>query len=449
MSLRHLTQHFLNPAGVTPTFDPANFVPTVDNPYYPLPPGTTFVYESPDGSSADRLAVTRQTKDILGVTCVVVNDQAFENGELVEKTLDYFAQDKDGNVWYLGEDAFHFENGKLVSTEGTWRAGRDDQHPGIIMLAHPQVGDAYAQEIAPGVAEDQGLVVSLNDSTSVPYGSFAQLLHTDDTTPLEPGFHEQKFYGAGIGLLQEVPNDANQMDLVKIRFDGTGHADTIAGNVGPDELDGRGGNDNLNGLAGSDTITGGSGNDTLHGGGDQLLDILDGGRGNDLLRIGAGDQAFGGNGKDVLQLFDNADFAEIDGGTQPCRTLSNNSGDVLQFAGALDLTTPGVSERISGIETIAMTIGDGNDSLRLSAQDVLDLGDGTFDPRFKGGPDGFGRGDAVRIDGDSGEHLTLAGGNWSEIEPKNAPHGYDVFSCQVGAGNAYVLVQDEITVSLS
>src|SRR5215813_2900048 len=194
MSLRHLIQQVPSAAGATPTFDPANFVPAVDNPYYPLPPGTTFVYESPDGASADRLTVTRQTKDILGVTCTVVNDQAFENGELVEKTLDYFAQDRDGNVWYLGEDAFHFENGKLVSTEGTWRAGIGDQHPGIIMLAHPQVGDAYAQENAPGVAEDQGQVVSLHDSTSVPYGSFAQLLHTNDTTPLEPGFAEQKFY---------------------------------------------------------------------------------------------------------------------------------------------------------------------------------------------------------------------------------------------------------------
>jgi hypothetical protein len=449
MSLRHLTQNFQSLAGIAPTFDPANFVPTVDNPYYPLPPGATFVYESPDGTSADRLTVTRQTKDILGVSCVVVLDQAFENGALVEKTFDYFAQDKDGNVWYLGEDAFHFEDGKLVSTEGTWRAGADDQHPGIIMLAHPQVGDAYAQEIAPGVAEDRAVVVSLNDSTHVPYGSFSHLLHTDDTTPLEPGFVEKKFYGAGIGLLQEVPNDADQMDLVKIRFDGTAHADTIAGNVGPDELDGHGGNDNLNGFAGSDTITGGSGNDTLHGGGDQILDILDGGKGNDLLRIGAADHALGGSGKDVLQLFDNADFAEIDGGTQPFRNLGHAGGDVLQFAGALDLTAPGLSERISGIETIAMTIGDGNDSLRLSAQDVLDLGDGIFDPRFKGGLDGFGRGDAVRIDGNNGDQLTLAGGNWSEIAPKNAPHGYDVFSCQVGTDNAYVLVQDEITVSLS
>src|SRR5215510_11741820 len=143
MSLRTLTSQFRTPASAMPTFDPDNFVLGVDNPLYPLQPGTTYINASPDGSFTDNLTVTRDTIEILGVTCVVVDDRAYEDGELVERTLDYFAQDKQGNVWYLGEDSSHFEDGKLVSTEGTWRAGNPGQHAGIIMEAHPQVGDFY------------------------------------------------------------------------------------------------------------------------------------------------------------------------------------------------------------------------------------------------------------------------------------------------------------------
>ena len=143
MSLRSLTQSFQKPASALLTFDPDNFVSVVDNPLYPLQPGTTYINASPDGFFADNLTVTRDTIEILGVTCVVVEDLAYEGGELVERTLDYFAQDRQGNVWYLGEDSSHFEDGKLVSTEGTWRAGNGNQHAGIIMEAHPQVGDFY------------------------------------------------------------------------------------------------------------------------------------------------------------------------------------------------------------------------------------------------------------------------------------------------------------------
>jgi hypothetical protein len=201
MSLRTLTQQFQKPASALPTFDPDNFVTVIDNPRYPLQPGTTYINASPDGFFADNLTVTRDTIEILGVSCVVVDDLAYEDGELVERTLDYFAQDKQGNVWYLGEDSTHFEDGKVVSTEGSWRAGNGNQHAGIIMEADPQVGDFYKQEQAPGVAEDQAVVISLNASLDVPYGSFTGLLQTDDTTPLEPGFVERKTYAEGVGLL--------------------------------------------------------------------------------------------------------------------------------------------------------------------------------------------------------------------------------------------------------
>ena len=121
--------------------NPNDFVPVIDNPFFDLQPGTTFTTESPDGSETDTFVVTRQTKVIDGVTCVVVKDTALVDGELVEKTNDYFAQDKAGNVWYFGEDTKEFENGKVVSTEGTWRAGVDGATPGFIMLASPQVGN--------------------------------------------------------------------------------------------------------------------------------------------------------------------------------------------------------------------------------------------------------------------------------------------------------------------
>ena len=110
--------------------NPNDFVPVIDNPFFDLQPGTTFITESPDGSEVDNFVVTRETKVIDGVVCHVIHDTALVDGEVVEKTNDYFAQDKAGNVWYFGEDTKEFENGKVVSTEGTWRAGVDGAHAG-------------------------------------------------------------------------------------------------------------------------------------------------------------------------------------------------------------------------------------------------------------------------------------------------------------------------------
>jgi hypothetical protein len=155
---------------------PADFVKTVDNPYFTLQPGTTFIYENADSSAANEFVVTRRTKVIQGVTCVVVMDTATEDGEVVEKTFDYFAQDIYGNVWYFGEDTKEFVDGKVVSTEGTWRAGVDGAQPGIIMEASPQIGDEYNQENAPGVAEDRAEVLSLGAPASAPYAAFLQTI---------------------------------------------------------------------------------------------------------------------------------------------------------------------------------------------------------------------------------------------------------------------------------
>jgi hypothetical protein len=180
-----------------PHINPTEFTTTIDNEYLPLKPGTTFVYEG--GAEHDEMSVTSDTKKVMGVECVVVDDRAWEGGQLIEKTYDWFAQDKEGTVWYFGEDTKEYKNGKVVSTKGSWEAGVDGAKPGIIMQAHPKVGHSYRQEYYKGEAEDMAKVLSLNESVKVPYGSFDRVLKTKEWTPLEPSYHEHKYYARGVG----------------------------------------------------------------------------------------------------------------------------------------------------------------------------------------------------------------------------------------------------------
>jgi len=200
--------------------DPANFVAVVDNPYFALTPGTMMIFEgtSSEGSERVETYVTQDTKRILGVDCVVVRDRVLVDGELVEETLDWYAQDKSGNVWYFGEDSKDYEAGAVVSTKGSWEAGVDGAIAGIIMEANPQVGDTYRQEYYAGEAEDMAKVVTLSESATVPYGSFDNLLMTEEWTPLEPGIVEQKYYAAGVGLVLEVlvQGGSGRVELVAV-----------------------------------------------------------------------------------------------------------------------------------------------------------------------------------------------------------------------------------------
>jgi hypothetical protein len=180
-----------------PHIDPADFTTTIDNKYFPLKPGTAFVYEG--NTERDVMTVTHDTKQIMGVKCVVVDDRATQNGELIEGTFDWYAQDKEGKVWYFGEDTKEYKNGKVTSTEGSWEAGVNGAKPGIIMQAHPKVGQSYRQEYYKGHAEDMAKVISLNDSIRVPYGSFDHVLVTKEWTPLQPGYVEHKYYAPGVG----------------------------------------------------------------------------------------------------------------------------------------------------------------------------------------------------------------------------------------------------------
>jgi hypothetical protein len=184
--------------------NPADFVRLVDNPYYPLIPGTTFHFES----SSDRLdinSITHETKVIQGVTCTVVHNRAILEGVLSEESFDWFAQDKDGNVWFFGEDSREFDqNGVVIGTQGSWEAGKNGAEVGLIMPAHPQVNQSYRQERAPGVAEDMGTVLALDAGVEVAFGSFTNCIRTRDISPLRPGEVEENFYAPGIGLIRSV-----------------------------------------------------------------------------------------------------------------------------------------------------------------------------------------------------------------------------------------------------
>lgn len=202
------------PEPYNPVINPADFVGVIDNQYMPLTPGTTFIYEAEteDELTRDVIFVTHETKEILGVTCIVVQDtetvfdEVSPGGRVEEDTEDWFAQDVQGNVWYFGEFTTAYEyddqgNPTGTSNEGSWEAGVDGALPGIVMQADPQPGESYRQEFFEGEAEDMAKVLRLNASVSVPYGDFEDCLETKEWTPLELGHIEQKFYAPGVGLV--------------------------------------------------------------------------------------------------------------------------------------------------------------------------------------------------------------------------------------------------------
>lgn len=190
-----------------PKLDPANFVDVVDNPYFPLTVGSRWVYEGPadDANKIEHIEVVvlPDRKDILGISATIVRDTVTVDGELLEDTLDWYAQDKDGNVWYLGEAVKNYEGGKVVDTDGSFEAGVDGALPGIVMQADPAVGDAYRQEFYEGHAEDLGEVISLDTDKTVPAGTYKSVLVTKDWNPLDPKVVEQKTYARGVGIIFE------------------------------------------------------------------------------------------------------------------------------------------------------------------------------------------------------------------------------------------------------
>lgn len=190
-----------------PDIDPAHFVAgkVIDNPYFPEPVGKLFVYEGTTEGvpTHDEVCVTSRSRPpIEGVQVTVVHHQSFENGTRVENTFDWFAQDVSGTVWYLGEDTTEFPSG---STEGSWESGVNDADAGFIMLADPQKGVRYYQESARNVAEDQAKVLSLHESLCLGTGvCYDDVLLTQETSRLDPGVLEYKYYARNVGFVRGV-----------------------------------------------------------------------------------------------------------------------------------------------------------------------------------------------------------------------------------------------------
>jgi hypothetical protein len=203
------------PQGSDPVeIDPSRFSAEIDHPFWPMEPGTIWVYR--EGEQRVEVTVTDRTRTVMGVETRVVHDLVTENGVPVEDTLDWYAQDDDGNLWYFGEDTTEFEDGKPAGHAGAWEAGVDGALPGILLPADPEVGMTYRQEYYAGEAEDRAKVLSLDEPVSVPFGDLTGALQTEDTTPLEPDVVEQKFYVRAVGpvLALKVKGDTGREELV-------------------------------------------------------------------------------------------------------------------------------------------------------------------------------------------------------------------------------------------
>ena len=188
-----------------PKIDPANFRTAIDNRYLPYRVGMKISFAGVRGRTrqTDDQVVMARTRRILGVKCTVVRDTVSEHGRAVERTDDWYAQDKQGNVWYMGEDSFELKNGHFVKASDSWEAGVDGAKPGIIMPADPQPGDDYRQEYyPPGKALDEAHVIRLDATVTVPYGTFKHVLVTSERSPAEPQT-ERKYFAPSVGELSE------------------------------------------------------------------------------------------------------------------------------------------------------------------------------------------------------------------------------------------------------
>ena len=211
------------PRGSEPVeLDPATFTTEIDNRYWPMSPGTRWTYREVD-EEGKRLhvvvTVTAATKTLAnGIEARVVRDTVTEDGELIEDTVDWYAQDADGNVWYLGEDTAEFDGGEVSSTTGSWEAGVDGALAGVVVPAHPVDGLTYRQEYYAGQAEDNGEVLAVGEQVDVAAGHFDEALLTKDTNALEPRVLEYKLYAPAVGpvLALGLSGGGGREELVKV-----------------------------------------------------------------------------------------------------------------------------------------------------------------------------------------------------------------------------------------
>ena len=195
------------PQGKAPVrLDPADFRTRIDNPWWPMEPGTRWHYVERGGGEVSRVTttVTRRTKVIGGIRARVIHDVVRLRGQVVEDTLDWYAQDSGGSIWYLGEATKEYENGHLVSTKGSWQHGVDGGQAGVIVPAAPGVGCVYREEYHAPDAKDRARVLSTSEGIKGPTGYYRRTLHTANTTPVQPRLLENKFYGRGVGPILEL-----------------------------------------------------------------------------------------------------------------------------------------------------------------------------------------------------------------------------------------------------
>jgi hypothetical protein len=199
-----------------PRIEPKEFRARVDNPWFPLVPGTVYRYRERTGAEIadDVVTVTPDTKLVMGVPCAVVHDVLTENGVVKEDTYDWYSQDNDGNVWYFGEDSKAYDERGVVSTEGSWQAGVDGARPGIMMYANPTPGPEYWQEHATD-AQDKARVIALHEHVQVPFGTYPDSLRIKEWSELEAG-SGMKWYARGAGFVRSEAEDGEVVELIEM-----------------------------------------------------------------------------------------------------------------------------------------------------------------------------------------------------------------------------------------
>lgn len=204
-----------------PRVDPAYFVRDIDNPYLPLRPGSRWVYRGSGDESSEQteVVVTNERRQVLGVSTVVVRDTVRVGSQLVEDTIDLFAQDRTGAVWYFGEEVKNYKKGTFSDTHGSFMAGVNGARPGIVMPARPAVGDVYRQEYFAGTAEDMATVLRIDAARTVKVGAFTNVVVTRDWTPLTPKVVEEKYYAPGVGMIfgQKTSGEKGGAELIEYR----------------------------------------------------------------------------------------------------------------------------------------------------------------------------------------------------------------------------------------
>lgn len=228
------------PQGSEPvSLDPDSFTTTIDNPYWPMTPGTRWTYRETDSAGIELMVeviVTSETKTIAnGIVARVVRDTVSRDGAIIEDTFDWYAQDTAGAIWYLGEDTAEFENGVVVSRDGSFEAGKDGALPGIVIPAAPAVGMAYRQEYYAGQAEDNGEILAVGAMADTPLGHFTDVLLTWDTITIQPKIAQLKFYAPGVGpvlVLDASGGYGGREELIRV--------DTVPAGTGTGPLGARG-----------------------------------------------------------------------------------------------------------------------------------------------------------------------------------------------------------------